>query len=117
MNLETIKEGLKYYKRSSGEGTEFRDVCIMAENLVKEIEAKQLALCGVINWVLFDEGNEPEDVVEYYFTCDDNANIEVNQWFEGDCFETCSGGHWRDTEGCEIKNITHWAELTKAPCL
>lgn len=77
---------------------------------------EQLALCSVINWVAVTE-KEPEDFVEYYFTCSEEGNIEVNLWYEGDCFETCSGGHWADNEGCEIKNITHWAKLTKPPCI
>lgn len=60
MNLETIKEGLKYYKKYSGEGTEFRDVCIMAENLLKELEKKQLSLTDVVsskrlNLVVFED--------------------------------------------------------------
>lgn len=48
MNLETIKQGLKYYKKNSVEGTEFRDVCIIAENLIKELEEQQLLLNSVV---------------------------------------------------------------------
>ena len=74
---------------------------------------EKLHINGVINWLVYDDNNEPPDEVKDYLTLDIDGNVQITEWFEGDYFKSCSGGHWHDTEGDEIKNITHYAEIPK----
>lgn len=95
----------------SGQATDF-----YLQTLLEDFK-KQLLLYGVINWLVFDENNKPEDEVKDYLTLDSNGNVQIIEWFEGDYFQSCSGGHWHDDEGYEINNITHYAEIPKPTCL
>ncbi len=74
---------------------------------------KKLALLqppvSVINWILFSE-QQPPDIVEDYITCDTEDNIKTLEWYEGDSFANCSGGHWSDENGNEVTNVVLWAK-------
>lgn len=64
-----------------------------------------------MDWVEF-KNQEPPDEVKFYLVRNDKGEEFECEWFEGDYFECCSGGHWHCHEtGIEIKNITNWKEL------
>jgi hypothetical protein len=73
----------------------------------------QLHKHSVINWVLFSE-QQPPDIVKDYIVYDYDDNIRTLEWYEGDSFIHCSGGHWSDENGEEVTNVIYWAEK---PCL
>jgi hypothetical protein len=64
---------------------------------------------SVINWVLFFK-QHPPDIVQDYIIYDTDGNIKTLEWYEGDSFANCSGGHWSDENGNEVTNVVYWAK-------
>jgi len=64
-----------------------------------------------MGWIDF-KTQQPPDEVKFYLVRNNKEEEFECQWYEGESFECCSGGHWSDLEtGEEIKNITHWKDL------
>ena len=83
-------------------------------NTDKETKKKgNLPIFSVIHWVLFSM-EEPPDIVEEYITINSRGEFAILEWYEGDCFKSCMGGHWSDEDGNEVKDIILWAEK---PCV
>ena len=55
---------------------------------------------------------QPPDIVKYYLVKNNKGEEFECEWYEGDYFKHCSGGHWSEEDtGIELKNTTHWKEL------
>ena len=70
--------------------------------------AKALVKTDVSRWINMNE-QVPPDIVKEYVVRNINGEEFECEWYEGESFECCSGGHWSDLEtGEEVLNITHW---------